>query len=478
MTKLLVFAAAAATALAQGPGGRQARPAPTNIPETNPYTSPADVEAGRKLYQGRCGHCHGLDGEGGRGSALNTGTLRHGSSDRELFLVIRMGVPGTEMPGAFNLPEHEVWRMVGHVKRLNRQGGADAVTGDAAAGAAMYRKLACASCHTIHGDGGHFGPDLSDAGAKRAARHLRESIVAPGADIALEYRTVEVAPAAGAPVRGIHLNEDEYSVHLRDMNGNLRSFLKREVKSVQLPRESTMPAYASLAKGDLENLVAFLASLRPGRPRAAAPGTSQAAEQVVWIFDRLDNIGGHRTTVLGAPRVISSPVGGAVEFDGVDDALYIDSHPLAGARTFTWEAIFRPDGGAFEQRWFHLAQRDPATGADHDNRMLFEIRVVGSEWYLDSHIQSGAASKSLMNRKAMHAVGRWYHVASVYDGTNFRNYVDGVEQGGGPVALEPHGEGRASVGMRINQVHYFRGAVHAARFTRRALAPSEFLKVR
>ena len=64
-----------------------------------------------------------------------------------------------------------------------------------------------------------------------------------------------------------------------------------------------------------------------------------------WTFDRLDNIGGHRTTVLGQPRVIDSPVGKAVEFDGKDDALFIDNHPLAGADAFTWEAIFRPDGG-------------------------------------------------------------------------------------------------------------------------------------
>ena len=75
------------------------------------------------------------------------------------------------------------------------------------------------------------------------------------------------------------------------------------------------------------------------------PVMSQPTEDVTWRFDRLENIGGHRTTVLGQPKVIASPVGKAVEFDGVDDALFVDNHPLSGARTFTWEAIFRPDGG-------------------------------------------------------------------------------------------------------------------------------------
>ena len=117
----------------------------------------------------------------------------------------------------------------------------------------------------------------------------------------------------------------------------------------------------------------------------------------VWTFDRLDQIGGHRTIVLGQPRVIDSPVGKAVEFNGKDDALFIDDHPLAGADAFTWEAIFRPDGGEKEQRWFHLSEQDPATGADAENRMLFEIRVVEDKWYFDSFNQSGAASKALIN---------------------------------------------------------------------------------
>jgi hypothetical protein len=34
--------------------------------------------------------------------------------------------------------------------------------------------------------------------------------------------------------------------------------------------------------------------------------------------------------------VIETPAGRAVEFDGVDDALVVDVHPLAGAETFTF----------------------------------------------------------------------------------------------------------------------------------------------
>ena len=209
----------------------------------------------------------------------------------------------------------------------------------------------------------------------------------------------------------------------------------------------------------------------------AATSFLNAQMTTTWTFDRLENIGGHRTTVLGEPRVIDAPVGKAVEFDGKDDALFIENHPLAGAEAFTWEAIFRPDGGEKEQRWFHLNEQDPVTGADTENRMLFEIRVVDDKWFFDSYNQSGAANKALINRMALHPLGAWYHVAAVYDGKEFSNYVDGVREGAAELHLAAQGPGHTSVGVRINKVFYFKGAVHLARFTRRALSPSEFLRV-
>jgi hypothetical protein len=202
-----------------------------------------------------------------------------------------------------------------------------------------------------------------------------------------------------------------------------------------------------------------------------------AGPSETWTFDRLDSINGHAVSQLGQPRIADTPLGKAVEFDGVDDAIYVANHPLAGATEFTWEAIFRPDGGAVEQRWFHLSEQDPKTGADTNNRMLFEIRVAGDNWYLDSFVNSGEVGKALMNRQALHPLGKWYHVASVYDGHEFRNYVNGVQEGSAEVYFAPQGAGRSSVGVRINKVNYFKGAVRQARFTRKALSPGEFLKL-
>jgi hypothetical protein len=201
--------------------------------------------------------------------------------------------------------------------------------------------------------------------------------------------------------------------------------------------------------------------------------TGSGAEEI-WVFDRLDRIGGHAVTVLGHPQVIDTPGGKAIEFNGVDDGLLIDVHPLAGAEAFTWEAVFRPDGGAAEQRWFHL-EENPASGSDEDSRMLFEIRVIDGQWCLDAFNRSGGVQKALLNRKNLHPLGAWYHVAAVYDGRAFRSYVDGVPDGAAEIRLAPQGAGRTSVGVRLNRVYFFKGAVRMARFTRRALTPAEFL---
>lgn len=197
-------------------------------------------------------------------------------------------------------------------------------------------------------------------------------------------------------------------------------------------------------------------------------------EAEVWTFQRLDEIGGYPTTVLGEPRLIETPLGKAVEFDGEDDALFLDVHPLAGAETFTWEAVFRPDGGQEEQRWFHLNE-NPAIGADGENRMLFEIRVVDGRWCLDTFVKTGSASKALLDRSHLHPLGEWFHVAAVYDGRELRSYINRELDGSAEIELDPQGPGRTSVGVRMNKLYYFKGAVRQARFTRRALAPHDFL---
>lgn len=210
-----------------------------------------------------------------------------------------------------------------------------------------------------------------------------------------------------------------------------------------------------------------------------------SARQMVWHFDSLQHLGPFKVEVEGHPHLIASPLGSAIRFDGRHDSLLVEGRPLVGASRFTIEVVLRPDGGAFEQRFMHIASTDPATGLDslpagtHDPnaRIMFELRVLGQRWYLDAFVRSKAGSKTLGSSGHLHPIGRWYVLAQTYDGKTYRTYVDGVLQASAEVPFVPQGPGRVRIGARMNRISYFNGAIAEARFTDRALSPAEFLKV-
>lgn len=193
---------------------------------------------------------------------------------------------------------------------------------------------------------------------------------------------------------------------------------------------------------------------------------------VTWKIDNLKKIGGQKVDVLGDPKVVKTDKGKAIAFDGVDDGIFINTDPLAGATQFTVEAVFRPDaGGGAEQRWLHIEDTENV-----ESRALLEIRLIGNEWFLDTFIKSGDNRSALFDKNFKHPTGKWYHVALVFDGKEMRHYVDGKLEMSGKITVKPFGKGITSMGVRQNKVYWFKGAVLKARFTNRALAPAEFMK--
>jgi PelA/Pel-15E family pectate lyase len=195
------------------------------------------------------------------------------------------------------------------------------------------------------------------------------------------------------------------------------------------------------------------------------------AAPVNWALDNLDAIGGHRVTIAGEPRVIDTPAGAAIEFDGIDDGIFLDVHPLADMTQFTAEVVFRPYAdGAAEQRFFHMQEDET------DSRVMFETRLVdGDRWFLDTFIKSGGQGVTLYAEDHLHEIGRWHHAAIVVDGATMRHYVNGKLELGERLDYEAQSAGRTSLGVRINEQHWFKGAIRTARFTPRVLAPTEFL---
>lgn len=232
--------------------------------QENPHTTEADVEAGAKVFRRSCSLCHGADGTGGDGPDLTRGVFRHGSSDAALFRNILTGIPNTGMGGIYQ-PDRSIWQVVSYVRSLSGGGGEEEVPGDPRRGRLLYMSRgSCSDCHRLNGSGGRIGPDLSDLGWRRAPDHIRASIAEPSESIDGGYRTVEVRTGTGGIVRGVLRNEDRYSIQLLDEFENLRSFEKTDLAGIDKPEESLMPPLGSFFRGrDLDDLVAFLYSLRP-----------------------------------------------------------------------------------------------------------------------------------------------------------------------------------------------------------------------
>jgi hypothetical protein len=212
-----------------------------------------------------------------------------------------------------------------------------------------------------------------------------------------------------------------------------------------------------------------------------APTLAQS-QQTTWRFDNLTSIGGNATTVVGSPKVIDTNLGKAIHFTGDHDngdALFLDTLPLAGALEYTFEVIFRPSAaGKPEQRFFHMQENGT------ESRRMFEIRIHDDKWCIDTvaiNVVAGERPRSgiMLNCDAQHLfpVDRWYAVTTTYDGKMLRTYVDGALQGEVAVSLLPLGKGGTAVGTRYTKRDYFTGDVFSARFSNKALAPAEFLKV-
>src|SRR6478609_5556089 len=193
----------------------------------NPHTSAADVAAGAKTFHSHCSPCHGYAGEGGRGPNLAAGRFYHGSSDADLLKNISQGIPGTEMPGLF-YNEDRVWQLVAFIRALSANAAKS--PGDANSGAALFRSQGCTGCHSIRGEGGALGPDLSGIGAARSLDNLKQSILAPDVEVQPLYWTVSFEDASGKAIQGFLLNEDTYTVQLLDHSAVLHSYEKASVK--------------------------------------------------------------------------------------------------------------------------------------------------------------------------------------------------------------------------------------------------------
>ena len=234
------------------------------IPKENPNTSPADLKNGQQLFLAQCARCHGPKGEGGRGAVLTQSRLPHAPDEQSLFIVIRDGIKGTEMPGGYALDTRETWQLAAYVRSLGRM-TSETVPGDPKHGQELYQtKGHCSQCHIISGQGGSLGPELTEIGLRRNAAHLRTAVLDPGSTLPEDFLEVQLLTKDGRRITGVRLNEDTFSIQVRDLNGGVHSFMKNDLKELHRDAgKSPMPSFrGTLSASEVDDLVAYLASLR------------------------------------------------------------------------------------------------------------------------------------------------------------------------------------------------------------------------
>lgn len=269
---LLGAAVIAARAQTEHVGDATRGPAPA-LPAVS---TQAELATGQRLFVAHCSICHGPGGEGGKGPTLAQPNLPRASTDEELVRIITNGISGTEMPRS-RLDSTGIKQVAAYVRSLGSR-PREPLPGDARRGRQLYAERGgCVQCHSLNGHGGAIGPDLSDIGRQRSVAYLRRALLEPAAEVPQSFTAfrgetgipdnfmfVRLTTRKGDTVAGVRVNEDAFSIQVRDLGGALHSFFKAELTELHKDRGfSPMPSYAAaFTREELDDLVAFLASLQ------------------------------------------------------------------------------------------------------------------------------------------------------------------------------------------------------------------------
>jgi cytochrome c oxidase cbb3-type subunit 3 len=217
---------------------------------------------GRQQFEANCAVCHGSDASGDKGPALTTPNFV-ALSDAALIKAVHDGT-AAGMPPFAQLGDENIAAVVHYLRTLQGQGdttATTAVTGDAAAGRALYFGNAqCSSCHMIQGNGGFIAADLTAYGRSHAADAIRKAIVTPDSPLAPDARVVEVQTKAGKKLAGVVRSEDNFNIALQTEDGRYHFLSRSDLADVHYTDHSLMPHdYGTqLTAKELDDIVSFL----------------------------------------------------------------------------------------------------------------------------------------------------------------------------------------------------------------------------
>ncbi|MEM9644767.1 MAG: c-type cytochrome [Planctomycetota bacterium] len=129
---------------------------------------------------------------------------------------------------------------------------------DASRGRAVFQKT-CAACHTLYGDGGKVGPDLT--GANRAnLDYILLNSVDPSYDVPDAYKTVTVLTVDGRVVNGVLAEEDSTRIVLKTAEQPRVVIAKDDIDVRKVSPKSMMPdgQLDQMEKQEVIDLIKYL----------------------------------------------------------------------------------------------------------------------------------------------------------------------------------------------------------------------------
>jgi cytochrome c oxidase cbb3-type subunit 3 len=250
--------------------------------DRNPYAGDAKAaKAGEYEFRINCALCHGLGAHGGgRGPDLTRAQKKHAHSDADLFQVISSGIPGTVMPAngtngqGVGMTDEEIWQIITYIRSVEVKAPAHPTGGAARGKELFYGDANCSLCHMVEGKGGRVGPELTAVGGSRTQDAIIDSVRNPSRRLAWgltestkefpqEYETITAVTGDGKEIKGVALNEDNFSVQIMDSSEQIYLLEKDQLRSFKKSRESMMPVYKPdvLSDRDLDDVVAYLISV-------------------------------------------------------------------------------------------------------------------------------------------------------------------------------------------------------------------------
>lgn len=129
----------------------------------------------------------------------------------------------------------------------------------------MFAATACYSCHSIAGEGGNIGPDLTQLGTRFTMKDMLEAIIHPNAVISDQYASTVFEMKEGKSIVGRITNEDENTYYISQnpfAPDAVREIPKKEVISAKNSSVSIMmPGLINrLNEEELKDLMAYLVS--------------------------------------------------------------------------------------------------------------------------------------------------------------------------------------------------------------------------